>query len=197
MALLCEIEMDAVALAVGDLDRSLDYYRRTIGLELLQRDNGQAVLGVPERPLLELEARPRGLGARHVDHHRADAGPQVAEHRGERREVAALRRSERLPGTRERLVRINMPVARDVAHRYEGRGVDADDLRQVAYLGAFRGFVRFGKYGDAAAMLAKLSPNRDVRSREHAVLSRLRRVPHAAIALRVARDFVDRRLARP
>jgi catechol 2,3-dioxygenase len=54
------IEMGAVALAVGDLDRSLDYYRRTIGLELLERDRGRAVLGVPGSPLLELEERPRG-----------------------------------------------------------------------------------------------------------------------------------------
>jgi catechol 2,3-dioxygenase len=54
------IEMGAVALAVGDLDRSLDYYRRTIGLELLERDRGRAVLGVPNSPLLELEERPGG-----------------------------------------------------------------------------------------------------------------------------------------
>jgi catechol 2,3-dioxygenase len=58
--LLPAIEMGAVALAVADLDRSLDYYRRTIGLELLERENGRAVLGVPGRPLLELEARPGG-----------------------------------------------------------------------------------------------------------------------------------------
>jgi catechol 2,3-dioxygenase len=58
--LLPEIEMGAVALGVGDLDRSLDYYRRTIGLELLERNGTQAVLGVPGRPLLELEARPGG-----------------------------------------------------------------------------------------------------------------------------------------
>jgi catechol 2,3-dioxygenase len=58
--LLSEIEMGAVALWVGDLDRSLDYYRRTIGLELLERNGRQAVLGVPGRRLLELEARPRG-----------------------------------------------------------------------------------------------------------------------------------------
>ena len=60
MALLSEIEMGAVALGVADLDRSLDYYRRTIGLELLERENGRAVLGVPGQPLLELEARPGG-----------------------------------------------------------------------------------------------------------------------------------------
>lgn len=35
----------------------------------------------------------------------------------------------------DRLVRLNMPVARDVARRYEGRGIPADDLEQVAYLG--------------------------------------------------------------
>ena len=58
--LLPEIEMGAVALGVGDLDRSLDYYRRTIGLELLERNGAQAVLGVPGRTLLELEARPGG-----------------------------------------------------------------------------------------------------------------------------------------
>ncbi len=33
MALLSDIEMGAVALGVADLDRSLDYYRGTIGLE--------------------------------------------------------------------------------------------------------------------------------------------------------------------
>jgi catechol 2,3-dioxygenase len=60
MALLCEIEMGAVALGVADLDRSLDYYRRTIGLEPLERNGTQALLGVPGRPLLELEARPHG-----------------------------------------------------------------------------------------------------------------------------------------
>ncbi len=59
MALLSDIEMGAVALGVGDLDRSIDYYRRTIGLELLERENGRAVLGVPGRPLLELEGAAR------------------------------------------------------------------------------------------------------------------------------------------
>jgi catechol 2,3-dioxygenase len=58
--LLPEIEMGAVALGVGELDRSLDYYRRTIGLELLARNGRQAVLGVPGRPLLELSGRPGG-----------------------------------------------------------------------------------------------------------------------------------------
>lgn len=58
--LLPEIEMGAVALGVADLDRSLDYYRGTVGLELLEREGVRAVLGVPGRSLLELEARPGG-----------------------------------------------------------------------------------------------------------------------------------------
>ncbi len=35
----------------------------------------------------------------------------------------------------DRLVRINMVVAREIARRYAGRGLAADDLEQVAYLG--------------------------------------------------------------
>jgi catechol 2,3-dioxygenase len=60
MAVLSDIEMGAVALGVADLDRSVDYYRRTIGLELLQRNGSHAMLGVPGRPLLELSGRPGG-----------------------------------------------------------------------------------------------------------------------------------------
>jgi catechol 2,3-dioxygenase len=55
-----QIEMGAVALSVRDLERSLDYYQRTIGLAVLERDGDHAVLGVPGRPLLELAARPQG-----------------------------------------------------------------------------------------------------------------------------------------
>ncbi len=68
MSRLPEIEMGAVALGVGDLDRSLAYYRSAIGLELLARDDGRAMLGVPGRALLELEARPGG----HRDPNAAD-----------------------------------------------------------------------------------------------------------------------------
>ncbi|HYH35382.1 MAG TPA: SigB/SigF/SigG family RNA polymerase sigma factor [Nocardioides sp.] len=35
----------------------------------------------------------------------------------------------------DEVIRLNMVVAREVARRYEGRGVAADDLRQVAYMG--------------------------------------------------------------
>ncbi len=47
------------------------------------------------------------------------------------------------PGYEDRVVRLNMSVARDVARRYRGRGIPADDLDQVALLGlvkAVKGF---------------------------------------------------------
>ena len=48
----------AIGLAVTDLDRSLDYYRRRIGLELLGREGPRAVLGAGGRRLVELQERP-------------------------------------------------------------------------------------------------------------------------------------------
>jgi catechol 2,3-dioxygenase len=48
----------AIGLAVAELDRSLDYYERQIGMELLERADGRAVLGAGGRRLLELEERP-------------------------------------------------------------------------------------------------------------------------------------------
>jgi catechol 2,3-dioxygenase len=53
-----DLRFGAVALAVTDLERSVDYYRRRLGLELLERQSARATLGVEERRLLELEARP-------------------------------------------------------------------------------------------------------------------------------------------
>ena len=41
------------------------------------------------------------------------------------------------------VIRLNMSVAADVARRYHGRGIPADDINQVAFLGlvkAVRGF---------------------------------------------------------
>jgi RNA polymerase sigma-B factor len=48
------------------------------------------------------------------------------------------------------VVRINMGVARDVARRYEGRGLAAEDLQQVAYLGLVKAVQNFdaAKGGD-------------------------------------------------
>jgi catechol 2,3-dioxygenase len=53
-----EIEIGAVALAVADLERSLDFYRRAIGMDVLGTDGGSASLGVGGRELLRLEERP-------------------------------------------------------------------------------------------------------------------------------------------
>jgi catechol 2,3-dioxygenase len=46
--------MGAVHLTVSDLARSLEFYRESIGLELLGQGDGSATLGVGEKRLLEL-----------------------------------------------------------------------------------------------------------------------------------------------
>jgi len=67
-AVHCEIAdsttVGAVHLAVGDLGRSLDYYRTQIGLGVREQGGGEASLGTPERELLHLVERP---GARPVN----------------------------------------------------------------------------------------------------------------------------------
>ena len=49
--------------------------------------------------------------------------------------LAELPESHDPTAVQQQVVRLNMVVARDVARRYEGRGLAADDLEQVAYLG--------------------------------------------------------------
>jgi catechol 2,3-dioxygenase len=51
------IELGAVALSVRDLARSLDFYQGAIGLEVLERGDDRAALGVDGRRLLALEER--------------------------------------------------------------------------------------------------------------------------------------------
>jgi catechol 2,3-dioxygenase len=46
-----------VHLTVADLERSLDYYRGAIGLDVRERSNGRAALGTSERELLVLVAK--------------------------------------------------------------------------------------------------------------------------------------------
>jgi catechol 2,3-dioxygenase len=53
-----DLRFGAMALAVADLERSIDYYRRRLGMELLEQERGRAALGAGGRRLLELEARP-------------------------------------------------------------------------------------------------------------------------------------------
>jgi catechol 2,3-dioxygenase len=58
MTLLPEsLRYGAIGLAVADLERSLDYYQRRIGMELLERAEGRAVLGAGGRRLLDLDER--------------------------------------------------------------------------------------------------------------------------------------------
>jgi catechol 2,3-dioxygenase len=54
----------AVHLTVSDLDRSIDYYRQAIGLEVLRRADGSASLGAGTTELLRLDELP---GARPAD----------------------------------------------------------------------------------------------------------------------------------
>jgi catechol 2,3-dioxygenase len=50
--------LGGVHLTVGDLERSLDYYRGAIGLDMLATDDGRAALGVGGRELLVLVEQP-------------------------------------------------------------------------------------------------------------------------------------------
>ncbi|HVA29870.1 MAG TPA: VOC family protein [Gaiellaceae bacterium] len=45
MAIAAEARMGPVELSVSDLDRTLDYWQREIGLRVLERDHGRATLG--------------------------------------------------------------------------------------------------------------------------------------------------------
>ncbi|MBZ0145916.1 MAG: hypothetical protein K8F56_20325, partial [Rhodocyclaceae bacterium] len=51
-----ETSVGAVTLQVADLERSLEFYRATLGLAEIGRDGGEAVLGAGARPLVELRA---------------------------------------------------------------------------------------------------------------------------------------------
>ena len=58
--------MGAVHLTVGDLERSLGYYRKAIGLDVLETGGGRGSLGAGERELLVLAEEP---GARPAPGH--------------------------------------------------------------------------------------------------------------------------------
>jgi catechol 2,3-dioxygenase len=53
-----DLRFGAIALVVTDLERSVDYYQRRLGMELHARDSSRATLGAGGRRLLELEERP-------------------------------------------------------------------------------------------------------------------------------------------
>jgi catechol 2,3-dioxygenase len=52
-----DLRFGAIALAVTDLERSIDYYRRRLGMDLIDRDGSRAILGAGGRRLVELEER--------------------------------------------------------------------------------------------------------------------------------------------
>ena len=53
-----DLRFGGMALAVADLARSIDYYRRRFGMEMLEQEKQRAALGAGGRRLLELEERP-------------------------------------------------------------------------------------------------------------------------------------------
>ena len=56
--------MGAVHLTVADLERSLEYYRESIGLDVLNEGDGRATLGAGTARLLELVEVPGAQPAR-------------------------------------------------------------------------------------------------------------------------------------
>jgi catechol 2,3-dioxygenase len=64
MTIAAGTRMGTVELSVADLARSLDFYETAIGLAVLEREPGRAVLGAGTTPLLDLREEP---GARPAD----------------------------------------------------------------------------------------------------------------------------------
>jgi catechol 2,3-dioxygenase len=62
MAIAPSTHMGAVELSVSDLDRSLDYWQRAIGLRVLEREDGRASLGT-DSELIRFVEEPGGLPA--------------------------------------------------------------------------------------------------------------------------------------
>jgi catechol 2,3-dioxygenase len=58
MGVLSTLSLGAVGLSVADLERSLAFYQRAIGMSVLEHADRTATLGVAARPLLHLEERP-------------------------------------------------------------------------------------------------------------------------------------------
>ncbi|MEU9190160.1 VOC family protein [Streptomyces sp. NPDC048484] len=58
-----QLALGAVELTVADLERSLDYYTRSIGLQVLDQTADSASVGVPGRVLAQLRERPGAFPA--------------------------------------------------------------------------------------------------------------------------------------
>jgi catechol 2,3-dioxygenase len=58
MGVLSTLSLGAVGLSVADLERSLAFYQRAIGMSVLEHADRTTTLGVAARPLLHLEERP-------------------------------------------------------------------------------------------------------------------------------------------
>ncbi|MCO5183052.1 MAG: VOC family protein [Anaerolineae bacterium] len=61
-----QLTMGKVVLTVSNLNRSVDFYQRHIGLKLLSAENDQVTLGAGDTALLQLHALPGGRYAPHT-----------------------------------------------------------------------------------------------------------------------------------
>jgi RNA polymerase sigma-B factor len=86
-------------------------------------------------------AEPRNILERTLDE--TDALPRSQRVAETERLLKELPDSPDPSAVQDRLVRLNMVVAREVARRYEGRGLSPDDLEQVAYLGLVKAVQHF------------------------------------------------------
>lgn len=57
--------------------------------------------------------------------------------------LASCEREDERIRLRDEIVALNLPIADQVASRYTGRGIDAEDLRQTARLGLVKAVLRF------------------------------------------------------
>lgn len=62
-AMTVELALGSVELTVGNLDRSIEYYTKSVGLQVLAQESGTAELGLPGRPLAVLREIPGALPA--------------------------------------------------------------------------------------------------------------------------------------
>ncbi|NHN54653.1 sigma-70 family RNA polymerase sigma factor [Calidifontibacter sp. DB0510] len=101
---------------------------------------------------------------------------------------------------RDRVVLMHRPMALRVAHRFEGRGVEADDLRQVALLGLVLAVNRFRPetgYAFAAYAIPTISGELKRYFRDHGWAVRPpRAVQETRLSLRAARPGLEQRLGR-
>jgi Glyoxalase/Bleomycin resistance protein/Dioxygenase superfamily len=120
----------AVHLIVADLERSLAYYGRGVGLAVVDREAGHARIGVGERVLVVLEEQPGARAAPGYRNKRKQKRTSVrAAHRSEASAIALRQsvRDDRESNGRGRVSRGLMIVRRSVTGSQTGSKVRASE----------------------------------------------------------------------